>query len=211
MDGDDPRGKEHWWRRPAPVSIAGVLLMGVIGSSLYDMAIKPGIGSVGKYFLTVVTLGSESIRNSVYASAALDPTSRAQITTLSVCVGIFSAFTIAAILIPGLRRKLNAEGAQGDAFRASSRRLRKHLIVLVLASTLMVNAITLMLSQSISIWRTYNANLKILAPHISDSERALLEARFASVKTKDEYVMLRGDMAAIAKAKGAELRVDDSW
>ena len=75
----------------------------------------------------------------------------------------------------------------------------------------MVNAIAMMLTQSISIWRIYNANLKILTPHISGPERDALEARFAGIKTKSQYVKLNDDMIKIAETNGIELRESDSW
>ena len=48
--------------------------MGLISTGLWDLLFKPGLTHVGRVFLTVITLGSETMRDGAYASAALDPT-----------------------------------------------------------------------------------------------------------------------------------------
>jgi len=58
----------------AVLAVIGAIILGAIGSGLWEMIAKPGLSSLGRLFLTLVTFGSESARNNAYADAALDPT-----------------------------------------------------------------------------------------------------------------------------------------
>src|SRR5205807_1241025 len=50
------------------------IILGAIGSGVWDSLAKPGLSRFGRIILNTVTLGSESARDSAYSSAALDPT-----------------------------------------------------------------------------------------------------------------------------------------
>jgi hypothetical protein len=64
----------QWWSKPAPITIIGVVLLGVLGSILYDLLVKPGLTTGGRVVLKILTLGSATLRDAAYESAALDPT-----------------------------------------------------------------------------------------------------------------------------------------
>src|SRR2546427_8335681 len=50
------------------------IILGIIGSGLWDMVVKPGVTGFGRFTLSLFTLGSVTLRNAAYSSAALDPT-----------------------------------------------------------------------------------------------------------------------------------------
>ena len=61
-------------RKSVVWAILGAIILGAIGSGLWDMLAKPGLGTVGRLLLNIVTLGSKTIRDAAYSSAALNPT-----------------------------------------------------------------------------------------------------------------------------------------
>jgi hypothetical protein len=48
----------------------GVLVIGALGSGLWDVAFRGVYDSISRFFLTLFTLGLDSTRNSIYASIA---------------------------------------------------------------------------------------------------------------------------------------------
>lgn len=74
MNSDDEKQSKWLWPRRVPLTIVGALILAIVSNILYDLLVKPGLSSFGRLFLTILTLGSETLRNSAYSSAALDPT-----------------------------------------------------------------------------------------------------------------------------------------
>lgn len=50
-----------------------VVILGMVGTALWEMFVRPGLSHGGRVFLTLFTLGSSTIRDYAYANAALDP------------------------------------------------------------------------------------------------------------------------------------------
>jgi hypothetical protein len=71
----NPRQKAErsiWQLTPATV---GAITIGVLGSGMWDLLAKPGLGRLSRLAISLVTLGSSAVRDIPYASAALDPAS----------------------------------------------------------------------------------------------------------------------------------------
>lgn len=64
----------RWIRRMAPATLIGIVTLVLLCSVLYDFALKLGLSSVSRFFLDIITLGSDRLRDAAYAYAALDPT-----------------------------------------------------------------------------------------------------------------------------------------
>src|SRR2546423_480145 len=71
-------------RKSVVWAILGAIILGAIGSGLWDMLAKPGLGTVGRLLLNIVTLGSKTIRDAAYSSAALNPTALPSLIFLAV-------------------------------------------------------------------------------------------------------------------------------
>lgn len=66
--------EKHWlWRHPVLV-LFGTILIGSLGSGLWEIGVKPSLTWISQAVLNVITLGSTSIKDSAYAAAALDQT-----------------------------------------------------------------------------------------------------------------------------------------
>ena len=64
------------------------IVLGAIGSGLWDVAVKPG----GGWTLTVLTLGSQRVIDSTYRDAAMDPTAIPALSILILISGIPATF-----------------------------------------------------------------------------------------------------------------------
>jgi hypothetical protein len=56
--------------RKIALGLLGTILLGALGSGLWDLALKPGGRWLNEVFLTAVTLGSDYLKDQVYAEAA---------------------------------------------------------------------------------------------------------------------------------------------
>lgn len=79
------------------IGIAGTLILGALGSGVWDLLFKPGIGRFGRWCLSLMTLGSESLRDAVYESAALDPTPLPSMMLLIVGVSLPLGVALAGV------------------------------------------------------------------------------------------------------------------
>jgi len=210
------------------------IAFGAIGSGVWELLAKPGLGRLGHLLFSAVTFGSHAARDAVYSSAALDPTPLAALYVLSVLASV-PAFLAGALLVWGEARrfmkKLNQRLAAAESVDAASdndpaeeaaRRLEQlnkfreelkieraqlekqsrivnaALAVVLIAGIIMAMVGFSILSQAVSVWRTYHANLKICAPFMSSQEIAASEAAFASMKSKDDYDRIDAKFVTIA-------------
>ncbi len=75
MSNENSTNSKSWFlTKQAPITVIGVLVLGIVGSTLYDLLVKPGLSTFGRFCLDVITLGSQTVKDYAYASAALDPT-----------------------------------------------------------------------------------------------------------------------------------------
>lgn len=54
-------------------TIVGTLVLGALGSGLWDVVVKPGGRWMGRAILTAATLGSSGVKDAVYREAAKGP------------------------------------------------------------------------------------------------------------------------------------------
>jgi hypothetical protein len=218
--------RQPFWMRQAPITIVGVLLLGVVGSTVYDLLVKPGITSFGRLLLDVITLGSATLRNAAYSSAALDPTPVSALVLLQA--GLFIAAFPAIRLIARARDSRDLEkirekieqagGGEKEALEKKLERLKKKLrkLRLFFWSIFVPWWIGLFVAfavhnQSVVIWRAFNANLAILAPHIASEKKSQLQAQFAAMETNSDYQSLMVQMKEFARIGNVMLRDIETW
>ena len=77
-----------FWLKQAPITIAGMLILGIVGSTLYDLLVKPGLTSAGRQILDAITFGSVTLKNAAYSSAAIDPTPVSALVLLQAALAV---------------------------------------------------------------------------------------------------------------------------
>lgn len=215
----------------------GALVIGAAGSGLWDLLAKPGLTWMGRSVLNVLTLGSDTIRDSAYQDAALNPGAVPALMSLItfnavVFGGVFGAM---AASLSRIRRMNQALDKRGDAVEekqdgsgekaqeeieilAEERvRARRHerqgyFILTMLGAVfvfLMINE--LRINQSVLIWRTFTTNLAICAPYLSDQQEKELRAQFSAMRTRADYQPISDRFQQLAASHGLRLVDVSLW
>lgn len=205
--------------------LAGAIVVGVIGSGVWDVIAKPGLSRAGTALIRAVTFGSTAVRDLPFSSAALNPYPLASLVMLLLLVVsvLFPAvwFLLEAYLRPRVRDHFKRKK---DAFRAQAGtpeeakellkkwrvRRRKRLALGMAAYYLLLFAwgyvAAGVLNQAITVRRLDEANRQILAPLITQQELAKLDSEFASITDQAGFLRLHSAMGDIARRRGVSLR-----
>src|SRR5258706_15731169 len=103
-----PARGEKWLRR-AIWTIAVIIFYHVVGAALWEEIARPGLSRFGRLLLSIATFGSVKIRDSAYASAALDPTPLAPLVLVTILASIFVFLPLGFMTSRVLRGRLRAE------------------------------------------------------------------------------------------------------
>ncbi|MGX9554978.1 hypothetical protein [Pseudomonas sp. CFBP 5750] len=212
------------FKTKAPMTIVGVIFIGVVGSAIYDAVVKPGFNIVSKVFFDLITFGSQTVKDYAFSNAALDPTA---LPSMLIYLSMIAFFVVRMIVINRrVKRRIRLEGTHGSESltplqknfesldltdRKKIRRLRylgwlmDGLMIALLFIT------TTVMNQSILVWRVYNANEHIIAPYASPNEMLKIKSQFSQIKTEKDYKVLYGAMNAIALKNKVELRSEETW
>ncbi len=213
---------EHF-NKSAPGTILGVLVAGLAINVIYDLLVRPGISTLTRTILDIVSFGSTTILDQTYAAAALDPR---PVTTLMVLAMLASLLTIPFSFRIGqsIARRMNhqktllpeqssalAIDAQLDKTEKQLKKFVRHSLLGTTIATLILFALLLFHSQSIRIWRIFDTNIRIITPYITELERNMLISKFALMKSKADYEIINAQQNSFAKRSGIELTTYKTW
>jgi hypothetical protein len=80
-------GRTGGCHHPAPTTIFGLLVFGIVTFIVTDLLLRPGLSAAGRVLLNIITFGSSAVRDATYATAALDPTPLPALSGLSLLSG----------------------------------------------------------------------------------------------------------------------------
>jgi hypothetical protein len=211
----------YWW------ALLGTIVLGAVGSGVWDILAKPGLSSLGRLFLNIISLGSIKARDYVYENAALDPYPLPAVTITAFLAGgliiiVFFGFTAFKMKI------MNALAIQGNSSEADAkipdksenkeiflpigvRRRVIMLLILVLGCIIAQIYIILATTLAISVRRFFEANVQICNPVLSLQEERKIRAQFASIKTKSDYEALDTSFRSLCEGRGVHLRDLSLW
>jgi hypothetical protein len=186
--------------------IIGVVL-GVLSNAVWELVAKPGVTWLGRSIVWVATIGNKRLQDSLYAEAALDPTSMPSIYGVHLLVG--GLIGLAAVL--GLVIALI--GSSGEAGVGHSRGWlfgpSRVSGLVVLAVPAIAVAITLglaiklaLIRLPIAVRRTFIANFNICKPAMTEVEQSRLMASFSGMRTRQDYDALSKTLQDIASKNG---------
>jgi hypothetical protein len=239
-------------------AVVVALILGALGSGIWETLFRPTLGSLSRVALSIVALGSETVRNSVYREAALNPTalpSLGWMLVLSVAItGTSLGFAFARVLprlsplkqlereaelleeelgqlegktealvraqpsspeIAAQQSRLEEAKKKAEGFLQRSRRMLRILDVLLAAMLAFFGGIllfwTLIINQSVLVWRAFNADMAICAPSQTPDERTRLAARFAAMSSRADYQVLHEELLKVAATHQMKLTKVDVW
>ena len=209
------------------------LFLAVIGNGIWELFAKPGLTKCNRIILNVITLGSAKIRDAAYASAALDPTPLASLQIILLVSTLPLALAVLLFLVefggPIIEEKIDAivdelirENKDEKDKKIRDARIREGLRSLKRKASLALISVTLVISiaglvgvkilnQALLVYRTYQADMDICGPYMTFTEEKMLRARFASVKSREDYVQIHHSLEKLASKNGTKLNDIDLW
>jgi hypothetical protein len=209
---------EHW-----VLSIFVTILLGAIGSGLWDAALKPVTRKLGGVLFTMLTFGAKRARDKIYKGASMGHHELPSLYILLICLSIGIAALIssqirlyAAVYAPELTGahivekciEKEAEKQKECIREAIKEKMTPTVQILSLLATFIcvvfgyrfaaVNRMNLVTTY-------YGQCLKAVRPFLTEAELFLIEQRYALMTTKEDYDEIIRQMAAVAKTNSASL------
>ncbi|EKP0294988.1 hypothetical protein [Aeromonas veronii] len=207
---------EHW-----VISVILTIVLGAIGSGLWEAAFKPIMRKVGGYLFTLLTFGAKRARNYIYKNAAMG---HHEVPSLHILLIIF-LFTIVSITfaysIPYITAyapetinteliECNTETAPpNNCFKENlQNKIESFLIPVILSSIfsfvfLLYTFMTI--NQTNLVITYYEQCCKVIRPYISDKDFYLIEQKYALMRTKENYVDIITELKSIAERNSIQL------
>jgi hypothetical protein len=208
------------------------VVLGAIGSGVWERLLSPAWAWVVRGALTVITLGIDSASDAIYATVAKGHTERYSLLTY-----VFINMIMVAIPVLGLlyRRMENSEKlaeederwdamcAAGDEAGLDSMRAERHSklarlqtmlggvlwLLLLLSAWNFTNSVSLVYANgAIS---HFNQSLMIVGPYMSVVEEKEMKSDFARIATKADYVRLIQSIEGKASEHGVKLPKFTVW
>lgn len=175
--------------------LLGTLVIGALGSGLWEVAFKPGLYWLGKVLLDIGTLGLTGLRDAIYEEIARGNYERAAERTFSILIGIVAWIPISVVMVtligPNMKERKNS-------WTIGLIRSQKLLLIgIALFIFLMVQGARL-----IYINRAANhleQLQRIVAPYITPEQRIIYSSRASQLHTRHQYVELLNELTEVAK------------
>lgn len=164
----------------APQTLLGAILfalfIGITGNGLWELLIKPGMSESSRAAVTLYTAGSETLRDSIYASAALDPTHQATLMLLLLAlvyvpVVVLSGFIgyLLPMALPKLkhwvRRVLRLKPSANESATTRPPRFAIGVVFFLMLVLIATGRIGFALvNESVVVWRSLPRQLTDLLP-----------------------------------------------
>lgn len=210
----------NWKSRSTWITILVTAFIAWLLNRTLDMTATGATLLWGK-LLFVITLGSATVRDAPFASAALNPypltpilLSQLMTYVVAGALGVISGYIYSKFRSNNELHK--AEETVTEHSRSASRRkwIKKYFAFVILISPIALLLASVVpfgiVNQAVFARRVYEADRDILAPHLTSQQIAEIQSQFCSIKTKSQYKELLIKLNSIASANNVKLRVEGS-
>jgi hypothetical protein len=205
------------WR--AIATLTGALVIGALGSGVWDYLFKPLFIWAGSSLLDVATLGKQSLVDGMYVEVAKGSYERAANVVNQLLIAGLCAFGIAPPIIGLslmriLRRKkaeetLNTSDSEPAAFVRRVAKIASPLFfALLVVQAVTSGALIIQTARLSYIIRAANyieQCQRIVAPFQSNDERLLLTSAFARIDSKTSYIAVLDRLQNVAQSNAIKL------
>jgi hypothetical protein len=214
------------------LGIALTIILGALGSGLWELALRPFSQWAGKAVLTAATLGSSAVKDRTYREAAKGFHEAGALETLTLlnfwmliaCSGV-AGYASARMRDSEASRELPMElkskeqlEAKRASLEASIASLRKKLrislrvmfgFLLLFVGNLGVESLEII--QANNAYTFFAQSMAICRPYMSDQQARLLESRFSAIAGRADYIGVIDDLAHIAASNQRRLPDFKPW
>jgi hypothetical protein len=218
------------WKK-ITLGVGGTILLGALGSGLWEQALRPLGQWLGRTLLTVVTLGSSALKDGIYREAAKGVHEAGGLQVLFLMtlllIGLYSLppAYVAVIRstdkrIEKFRKSIQALGTEEriTSLRKRDADLNRKLsilqiigfgVVLLFATNTLINFLEL--DQANGAYTFFAQSMAICRPYLDDQQARLLESRFAGINSREDYVGVINDLRHIAASNQRKLPDFNPW
>jgi hypothetical protein len=211
------------------LALLGALVIGALGSGIWDTLFRPLFTWIGNALLNVATLGKQSLIDNIYAEVAKGSYERAATATFEFLMTTFCVLSLALptswfFFIPIARRirDVYPHELENDEYDKSGRafydRLIRVLPRFILASLiiecLLVGLLSIITARQNYIIRATNfleQSQRIVAPVQSADERLLTTSMVARMRSKADFDKVVSELRSVAKANKLDLPNFDEY
>ena len=198
--------------------VLATVILGALGSGLWDIGIRPGGQWCWHALLTTVTLGSKVLKDQVYLEAAKgdhEGAARLSVTVLGWLFGAGSGIVLASMTyILGERKARESGTSRSISFLA---RLGGHratvwsVILFTIFLTVLFNIQSVKISASNQAYTYFQQSLTICQPYLSEHQAQMFKSRFAALQSRDEYIAIMNDLKQVAASNHLNLPNFNPW
>ena len=199
------------------LTIGASILIAVIASGIWDIAVKPSGYWLVKTILSIATLGSGTIKDSVYLDAAKGYHEEPSILLLSALassvlsiplwMGV-AIFTARNRIMRAMKRTKKNTGPGSsldtesvDSLVRRAERLFKLSYALIAVMTVLLTFIVVGMmkaEQADTAYTFFQQELRICRPYLEERQALLIESQFARVQTRADYIAITDELRQVA-------------
>jgi len=183
--------------------ILGAILLGAVGSGLWDLFLKKFVLWIWDQSTTLASLGIAALRNTPYTDAA-QGSPHETVITLLFFVTVFAFGWLMRAVEPRPSRAAPASATPEEKSRALLRRVwfaRATLFGIFFFASLQLGQVRL----TYRVVDDFGHNIAALAPLVEPKEAAAYRFAFTHIKSREDFKALMERMRERAQAAGVEL------
>jgi hypothetical protein len=207
------------------LGIVGTVVLGALGSGLWDVALKNVFTALGRAMLTGISFVYVHLNDTIYLEIAKGHTDRVSLWLVSCFALLFGSLTGLATGYLSIRyaNATHVQNAHGEPCKLKP--LQRFLICLsdkrkvlngvVLLSTLFL--VSIFLVQSCMLFYVSNAitqyeqEYAICLPFLNDHDRAFNRSQFAQIRTREDYERVLQILQQVAATNNIALPKFNIW
>ena len=190
--------------------ILATLLLGALGSGLWDLLFRPGVYRIGSFLTTI----SSAADDAVFTTAALDPRP-VPILIILLIVSMIPVWVVSWILIelfvkPPVLGRLRPIIKSDD--EAAKQRMRGRLKTLLISGSVVMLGLSFVVqvgysiaNEAVCVWRVFDKNLDICAPILTQEEQRQFVAQFRKMQHRSDFESIRLQLDSVATKRGERL------
>jgi len=195
------------------IGLTGTIVLGAVGSGVWDVFLKPAFSWLGREVLTLVTLGLSSVKDSMYQDIAKGHHEVAGLNILVFATAVFVFLPMGFVTgVWTARRRLSDPNTMTAEANIKYRKRMSLAIVPVYALWGSIFFVRFLMINYTNLAVTYfQQSLAICKPYIDSKEQDQILSRFARTRTKRDYESVVASLHLVAKSNHLELPEFDPW
>jgi hypothetical protein len=185
------------------LGIFGSLVIGALGSGLWNGVFSPVLTTIGRGLMSLLTLVYSSERDDVYDRAAVGLHELPSNLMLMMVGGIMLTAPVFTYLIFSKQKSSENLATKTKEELKEKIKQNKRQIFWLLTTSFCLSAflfmLLLFLAYSNTVISRFNQELAIVSPYITEQQHQIFQSRFASMKTRAEFVKLFDELNKIAE------------